>query len=179
MSVQRIAEDRWSGAEPFWLCVLPWTSQAFERRWAVGAFAEYPDDGLGVCRAAVLRIGATACLAQAHPQGPPGCERVVLSVAADSADTRRDLDDVLRHLGLSESELAAVRPGLGPASWQLWRLDDNGNEFEMARFQTQGHAEWVGRQYQANGHRQTYFVRGPAAPAAAARMGEPEGSAAS
>lgn len=168
MSVQRIDGDRWDWVEPFWLCVLPWTSHEFERRWAVGTFAEHQDDGLGVCRAAMLRIGATAYLAQAHPHGPAGCERVVLSAAADSADSRRDLDNALAHLGLRESDLGAVRAGLGPARWRLSRVDDNGREYELARCQTRSCADHLCRTYTAKDHTRLYCVRGPTDETAAA-----------
>ncbi|UOF15040.1 hypothetical protein IEQ11_25590 [Lysobacter capsici] len=159
MSVQRIAAECWNRIEPFWLCVLPWTCEEFERRWDIGSFDECEEDGLGLRRVAVLRIGGTIYLVDAYPNGSPGAERVHLSVADTSHDSRRDFDNALAHLCLDQSELLAIQPELGPARWWLWRVDDHGNEFEMARFQSRGYAEWVRTKYAAKGHKQLYYVR--------------------
>lgn len=43
--------------------------------------------------------------------------------------------------------------------WALMRLDDNGNEFEMALFEDLEAAEVARRTYQARGHKQTYFLQ--------------------
>lgn len=42
--------------------------------------------------------------------------------------------------------------------WCLVRLDDNGNRFVMRRGLTQEEAEALARDYQARGHKQTYWA---------------------
>lgn len=48
--------------------------------------------------------------------------------------------------------------------WCLLRLDDNGNRFVMRRQLTRAEAEALARDYQARGHKQTYWAEreGPA-----------------
>jgi hypothetical protein len=42
--------------------------------------------------------------------------------------------------------------------WVVWRQDDNGNRFEVARFDSRPEADAVAADFQARGHRQTYWV---------------------
>ena len=42
--------------------------------------------------------------------------------------------------------------------WILFRQDDNGNRYEMARFDSREAAEAQARRYEARGHKQLYFV---------------------
>ena len=44
------------------------------------------------------------------------------------------------------------------AGWALWRQDDNGNRFLIARFATAESAEAEQRRYEALGHKQTHWV---------------------
>ena len=46
----------------------------------------------------------------------------------------------------------------GAARWVLWRLDDNGNRFAMAEFDSRERAEAAAREYTARGHKQIYWV---------------------
>ncbi len=43
--------------------------------------------------------------------------------------------------------------------WVLMRLDDNGNEFEMATFNHLEAAEVARKTYADKGHKQLYFLR--------------------
>lgn len=43
--------------------------------------------------------------------------------------------------------------------WRLMRLDDNGNEFEMARFDNEAEAERERAKYEKRGHKQTYYLK--------------------
>ncbi|KRA17996.1 hypothetical protein ASD69_10265 [Lysobacter sp. Root604] len=62
-------------------------------------------------------------------------------------------------MALSEADLPWVSPVLGPGRWLLYRLDDNGNEFLIERYQQPEVAERIRAQYEAKGHKQLYFVR--------------------
>lgn len=50
-------------------------------------------------------------------------------------------------------------------AWELWRQDDNGNRFRIARFGTRESAEAEQRRFEALAHKQTYWVRPAPAPA--------------
>ncbi len=43
-------------------------------------------------------------------------------------------------------------------AWILFRQDDNGNRYEMARFPSREAAETAAARYQARGHKQLYYV---------------------
>ncbi len=45
------------------------------------------------------------------------------------------------------------------AAWELWRQDDNGNRFLIARFASRVEAEDAGRRFEALAHKQTYWVQ--------------------
>ncbi|WP_439862152.1 hypothetical protein [Pseudomonas sp. MBLB4136] len=44
-------------------------------------------------------------------------------------------------------------------NWCLVRLDDNGNEFVVRRDLTRAEAEALAREFEAHGHKQSYWVR--------------------
>jgi hypothetical protein len=46
-----------------------------------------------------------------------------------------------------------------PRNWCLVRLDDNGNEFVVRADLTRAAAEALARQFEARGHKQSYWVR--------------------
>jgi hypothetical protein len=47
-------------------------------------------------------------------------------------------------------------------AWELWRQDDNGNRFRIARFSSREAADAEQRRFEALAHKQTYWVqRGP------------------
>ena len=46
--------------------------------------------------------------------------------------------------------------------WALWRQDDNGNRELMRRFASRADAEREMRDYEARGHKQTYWIESAA-----------------
>lgn len=42
-------------------------------------------------------------------------------------------------------------------SWTVWRIDDNGNRFEVARHLTQAEAESLVEEFTRRGHKQLYW----------------------
>ena len=44
-------------------------------------------------------------------------------------------------------------------AWAVWRMDDNGNRSEVSRHPSRRAAEEVANQYEARGHKQSYYVR--------------------
>jgi hypothetical protein len=49
-------------------------------------------------------------------------------------------------------------PDAGPDRWIVWRQDDNGNRFEVARRESRVEAEELAATMEARGHKQTYWV---------------------
>ena len=45
-----------------------------------------------------------------------------------------------------------------PGSWIVWRQDDNGNRYEVARRASRAEAEDLAATMEARGHKQTYWV---------------------
>ena len=43
--------------------------------------------------------------------------------------------------------------------WELWRQDDNGNRFRIARFATEAAADAEQRRFEALAHKQIYWVQ--------------------
>lgn len=50
-------------------------------------------------------------------------------------------------------------------AWVVWRQDDNGNRFVVARRDSRAEAEEFAAELDARGHKQTYWVARPGAPA--------------
>ena len=45
-----------------------------------------------------------------------------------------------------------------PAEWVVWRQDDNGHRFEVSRGHTREEAVRLVREFEARGHRQSYWT---------------------
>jgi hypothetical protein len=45
-----------------------------------------------------------------------------------------------------------------PRLWVVWRQDDNGNRYEVARFADRGEADELAATMEARGHKQLYWV---------------------
>lgn len=70
--------------------------------------------------------------------------------------------DLLETLGLDDSDVVDADPSVrldALPKWDLWRLDDNGNETMMETFRSRAKAVAAQEQYEARGHKQTYWVR--------------------
>jgi hypothetical protein len=42
--------------------------------------------------------------------------------------------------------------------WIVWRQDDNGNRYEVARLASRDEADRLAAEYESRGHKQTYWV---------------------
>lgn len=80
-----------------------------------------------------------------------GVRRARLPKAAHSL-LHRDVERA--SIAIYESDIAVD----GPACWQVRRLDDNGNEFEMAIVTPHCQAEALAVAFEARGHKQTYWA---------------------
>ncbi|MEM9191792.1 MAG: hypothetical protein AAGF12_21650 [Myxococcota bacterium] len=72
---------------------------------------------------------------------------------------------LLFHLGIKREELLNGEFDVGvdgPRAIRVVRLDDNGNEFLVDSYSSRCEAAAVVERYEARGHRQSYFMFGPA-----------------
>jgi hypothetical protein len=51
-----------------------------------------------------------------------------------------------------------VAPTLPEGPWVVWRQDDNGNRFEVARWESLADADALAEMMERRGHKQTYWV---------------------
>jgi hypothetical protein len=71
---------------------------------------------------------------------------------------------IVDHCLVGTDDSTSARPGEhdhgppGPVRWVVWRQDDNGNRFEVARFELRAEADALAATMQARGHKQTYWV---------------------
>ena len=59
---------------------------------------------------------------------------------------------------IADDEPDDLASGARPVRWTVWRQDDNGNRFEVARKDTRVAAEVLAAAMEARGHKQTYWV---------------------
>jgi hypothetical protein len=58
---------------------------------------------------------------------------------------------------VAEDDHGSTDAGL-PDRWIVWRQDDNGNRFEVARKDSRADAEELAAAMEARGHKQLYWV---------------------
>jgi hypothetical protein len=58
---------------------------------------------------------------------------------------------------VTEDDHGPAAAGL-PERWIVWRQDDNGNRFEVARKESRADAEELAAVMEARGHKQLYWV---------------------
>ena len=87
----------------------------------------------------------------------------VVELHANQTERGHILFHLLSHLGLSREDWSWWEPDPGrdgPPDWQVRRLDDNGNEYEVRRVSSRCEAESIAAELEARGHKQTYWVAG-------------------
>jgi hypothetical protein len=78
-----------------------------------------------------------------------------------SDDWHDALVDLFETLAIDDADTLFIDPHVDLAqlpAWSLWRQDDNGNRFEMARFRSYAKACAHERMFTARGHKQNYWV---------------------
>jgi hypothetical protein len=59
---------------------------------------------------------------------------------------------------LADDEPDAIVGAERPVRWIVWRQDDNGNRFEVARKDSRAEADALAAAMEMRGHKQTYWV---------------------
>jgi len=76
-------------------------------------------------------------------------------------DPREAIIDLFEALAIDDSDCKDLGPSIdlsGLPVWALWRQDDNGNRFEVARFRSYAKACLQEQIFTDRGHKQTYWV---------------------
>jgi hypothetical protein len=78
-----------------------------------------------------------------------------------SDDWNDAIVDLFEALTIDDSDVSFIHPQVDLTRlpvWVLWRQDDNGNRFEMARFRSYAKAQAQAQIFTDRGHRQVYWV---------------------
>jgi vacuolar-type H+-ATPase subunit H len=70
-------------------------------------------------------------------------------------DKRREAD---RIIAAAEKEARKIRAAADGDVWVVWRQDDNGNRYEVARVASRADADALAVTMESRGHKQTYWV---------------------
>ncbi|MGD9680055.1 MAG: hypothetical protein AB7W16_02625 [Candidatus Obscuribacterales bacterium] len=147
-----IPEARRSEAD-FCIATLKLNSEAIEARWGI-VFEE----GLGELeffKVAALRINGSMVWLFDHSAADMDLEIGVLHSCEKRGDV---LDSLLAVLGLSTGDLSWINDEVELAAHELWRQDDNGNEFLIETLPCRADALVRVRLFTERGHKQLYWT---------------------
>jgi hypothetical protein len=98
------------------------------------------------------------CLQPADTDRDGEVDRLLALGATMVADRRADGWAVLADP--AGNEFCVTRSSAERARWVVWRQDDNGNRFEVNRFESREDAERLAATMETRGHKQIYWVAG-------------------
>lgn len=150
---------------------VSWTSRALgsllrsrefmESRFGKPVLVDLDSNGVGLFDAWLIRFpcGLEVALWLFHlrPDLTPIIDRnepAVVEIYANRSEQRH----ILFHLGFTRDEVEWIPEAPAEPCWQVWRLDDNGNEYEVAGLTSACKAEAMVEEFEARGHKQTYWV---------------------
>ena len=157
--MSQISRNEWDEiANSFPLCELPLSVSEIEKKLNLSFFS-YIEEGLGECFGAYLQTKSSKIYMKGfgHKDNlEPGVLVYVRSFEPSPEDV---LYEILNQFSLRRSILPWLCEDLSPPRWQLVRLDDNNNEFEVNRFITKESALGMKEIYDRKKHKQSYFVK--------------------
>ncbi len=158
-TIEQLDESEWDEiAGPDAIAILPLSPEDLLKSDGI-EFVEFDDDGMGLCQRAGIKIDGTIFALFTHPERFKDKAWLTVETRSFEKDSEKALSLLLEALKIQRNELLWEREDLGPAKWVVNRIDDNGNEFEMYRFQNEHSANWIRMKYEKRGHKQTYFVK--------------------
>lgn len=104
----------------------------------------------------LLSEGGFACRLSVFEK-MPGATRLWVRTGDPTVD--EGATDLFIYMGLGPDEVLFLWKNVGFHPYAVWRRDDNAHEFLVQECPTKFQAIWVQRDYEAKGHRQTYWVR--------------------
>ncbi len=155
---QKIGSGAWNTVGwPKNLATVPLRPEDFSKKYGIEP-TESDEEGLGKSLTFMFAINGTLFVSQSFPDGSEEAQFLNISVQSTENDSKKALQKLLRALNMTEQGLVWVNNDLGTPQWILRRLDENGHETEMFRFQEEDCAEAVRQQYEDKGHKQLYMV---------------------
>ena len=156
--IVQIKKEEWGEiADPLCIAVLPLVPSEFEEQFSV-VFESKIENGLGEILSAVVHVNEVKYWLESCPQGGGVLPNVQVYILSNEPNSLNALKNIIDTLGIDRSDLKWEQENLGKAHWVLYRVDDNGNEIEMYRFNTKLSAEHVKGVYESRGHKQAYIV---------------------
>lgn len=143
--------------------------------WVIeGCYSDLVEAALPHCsELRFLNPGTDTCIAhcRSRPWEPekfasPEQQQAMLEYLIDWVGSYASRDDeygLQRHRQLFERftgpKVEYISPASNPTPWQLYRIDDNGNEITMQRFSDYSEAEHTRQDFEQRGHKQTYLIK--------------------
>ena len=93
-----------------------------------------------------------------HYHDPPSDAEEAFSIQG-RRHSENDLSSLLVTLGISQEDILWFNNDALGNECELWRLDDNGNEYRMETYDNRVKAELTRLEYESKGHKQTYFLK--------------------
>ena len=157
MRIESLSKFEWKEvAAPFSLCTAKFDALLFQEVFDLKPLI-YWEDGLGECTAFLFTIQNSQYWVRSFLEYNDQRLFIYVDVPSIEPDSQIAYDKLVKELNLKDVEW--VNESLGPASWILTRIDDNGNEIEMQRFLNEISAKHIQRKYEERGHKQAYYVR--------------------
>jgi hypothetical protein len=161
MQIRMLSTNDWRSREkgnPICLAELPLSVREAEKILGV-EFVQYVEDGLGECFCCAIEIDGQDVFLQGVMHRDSKAIGVTVNMHATEPDPNKLLDNICAALHLSRRDLKWTHEFDDSPKYVVYRVDDNGNEFEMERFHEKPAAEWFAKRYQEKGHKQIYLVR--------------------
>lgn len=137
---------------------------SLESRFGAPRLVDLDSNGIGLFDAWLLRFDCGLEVAlwwfHQHPNWRHARPEDTTFVPVLSNET--ELGHILFHLGEERASVETYESNIGvdgPACWQVRRLDDNGNEFEVACVTSRCQAEAMALAFEARGHKQSYWAQ--------------------
>ena len=157
MKIESLNESEWrEEANPCALCKVKFDALIFKNKFNLKPLV-YIEDGLSECTAFLFKILSSKYWVRSFLEYEDQRPFIYVDVPSTESDSLIAYERLVKTLNLKDIEWH--HEDLGPASWILSRLDDNGNEIEMGRYLEDSSAEFIRRKYEKKGHKQTYYVR--------------------
>ena len=145
-------------ADSICLCTLPVKPEYFEQKYNL-KFDCFDDEGLGRVKLAFVKIENKLCYLEAHLDGPDICQKISVYVLSYETHWHEIIEAFLSELHVGFNSFPWVQTELQPNNWELYRIDDNGNEATMHCFPTLSLAKMAQHTYESRGHKQLYLIR--------------------
>lgn len=118
----------------------------------------YDEDGLGLAAIAGFYLANGGYYMLRHLYHAPRPATTIL-LAAETEDPESKIEEIFEDFGLTTHELDWIRAGLRFRNVDLYRQDDNGREFLVARFAFWPDASKRLRELEVGGHKQYFEIR--------------------